>query len=290
MWDLKDYRYANSAAEAVALMRRGPGRGLYIAGGTDLFQAQPADCDFVVDINGAGLGGVARTPDGGLYLGATASLEMIARSGFVHEFAGGTVAVVAQRCGNRPVRTVGTIGGNLCHGLPSADMAPILLALDARVHFTDGRDKESLPLNEFFLGPHRTILGGRLLLGVELPPYTESWQAGAKKLSRTAEDISLVHVAVAMELNGPTIQAARIALGAVAPTPVRAVQAEESLVHLDISSPDAHGRFAAAAELAVDSAQPVDDQRASADYRCAMVEIITRRLLDELATSRDADL
>jgi len=288
MWNLKDYRYANSAAEAVALMRRGPGRGLYIAGGTDLFQAQPADCDFVVDINGAGLGGVARTPDGGLFLGATASLERIARSNFVHDFAGGTIAVVAQRCGNRPVRTVGTIGGNLCHGLPSADMAPILLALDAKAHFTDGKEKQSISLSEFFLGPRQTVLGDRLLLGIEIPPHTRDWHTAAKKLSRTAEDISLVHVAVAMELTGQTIQTARIVLGAVAPTPVRAIPAEEFLSQLDITLPEATTRFEAAAKLAAADAQPVSDHRASAEYRCAMVEIMTRRLLKNLAASWSA--
>jgi carbon-monoxide dehydrogenase medium subunit len=280
--------YAHSPQEAVALMRQRAGKGCYIAGGTDLYLWPPADCDFVVDINDAGLGRIERTATGGLHLGATVSLQMLTRSPLVTGFAGGAVAQAAHHCGNRPVRTVATLGGNLCNALPSADMAPVLLALDAVAHIGDGSTSETLPLTDFFTGPRATILDDRLLLGVELPSRTAPWQATARKLTRTAEDISLVHVAVALGLTGTTVTEARIALGAVAPVPLRATQAEQTLVGLDCATADFTAEVDKAAELAAAATAPIDDHRASAEYRRAMVAVLTRRLVCEL-THRGGD-
>ncbi len=286
MWRLREYLYANSPAEAVTMLRSGRGQGRYIAGGTDLLLFPPQDCDFVVDINGAGLGRIARTPGGGLSLGATATLQMIACSPLVTGYAGGAVAHAAHVCGNRPVRTVATLGGNLCSALPSADMVPLLLALDAVVHLSDGAMQHSHPLTEFFTGPRVTILGDRLLLGVELPPAAADWRAVSRKLTRTAEDIALVHVAVALAMQGRIVRSARIALGAVAPVPLRATGAEGILTGLDLSAPGFGERVPqtveAAAEAAAQAAAPIDDHRASAAYRRAMIAVLVRRLVHEL--------
>ncbi|MBM4131152.1 hypothetical protein FJ250_09000, partial [bacterium] len=157
MWDLKEYRIAGSPGEAVAMLRRGPGKGIYIAGGTDLFLFPP-QCDFVVDINHAGLDAIARTPDGDVFVGAAATLHAIATDPFVAGYAGGLLAQAAARCGNRPVRSTATLGGNLCNALPSADLAPALLALDAVCYIIDEDSQESLPLEDFFVGPRRTVL------------------------------------------------------------------------------------------------------------------------------------
>jgi carbon-monoxide dehydrogenase medium subunit len=281
MWTLREYRYARSAAQAVALLRQGPGKGRYIAGGTDLLLAPPADCDFVVDINGAGLDEIVRTASGDLFLGATAPLQKIATSSLVVDHAAGAVAAAARHCGNRPVRTVATIGGNLCHAVPSADMAPILLALDASTHFTDGQQQQSLALQDFFTGPKATVLGDRLLVGVSLPRASAGWRAASWKLTRTAEDISLVHVAVALDVHGSRVQAAGIALGAVAPVPRRADAAERLLLGLDLGGDTAATTIADAAQAAAACAEPISDHRASATYRRAMVAVMTRRLLNK---------
>lgn len=280
---LKDYRYASSPAEAVALRRQGPGRGIYIAGGTDLFLAMPPGVDFVVDINGAGLDGVERQESGDLVIGAAATLQKVASSPAALAFAGGAVAHAAMHCANRPVRTTATLGGNLCNALPSADMAPVLLALDAQARLTDGEREQTVPLAEFFLGPRRTVLGDRLLTAVVLPSSFARWRARARKLTRTQEDISLVQVAVGLRLEGPVITAARVALGAVAPTPCRAPLAEEALVGVKVTAPAAPAAIATAAQLAATRAEPIDDHRASAAYRRAMVAVLARRLMRELA-------
>jgi CO/xanthine dehydrogenase FAD-binding subunit len=282
VWTLKEYRYAGSPAEAVALMRQGPGRGRYVAGGTDLLLEKPPDCDFVVDVNGAGCGGIETTPDGSLVLGATATLQALAVSPEVAAFAGGAVRAAALACGNRPVRSVGTLGGNLCHALPSADMAPILLALDGVARIADTGGTDEIPLRDFFTGPRRTVLGDRLLAAVVLPAPVSARCARARKLTRTAEDISLVQVAVGLDLDGGVARAARVALGAVAPTPLRADDAEARLAGVHLASPAGAAAIAEAAAAAAAAARPIDDQRASAEYRRAMVEVLTRRLLGEI--------
>ncbi len=282
MWNLQEYRFASNPAEAVALMRKGPGKGAYIAGGTDMLLEHPT-CDFVVDINKAGIGDIARTAGGDLFIGAAATLQVLADNVFVTGFAGGAVSVAASKCGNRPVRTTATVGGNLCNALPSADMAPVLLALDATCYITDEDSQESLPLTDFFVGPRLTVLEDRLLVGVGLPGECAGWRCASHKLTRTAEDISLVQVAVSLGVDDGRIQEARIALGAVAPVPMRAILAETMLMGQEITAvtPDFMRDVAA---IAAGECDPLDDHRASAEYRRDMVSVLTRRLVARILT------
>jgi carbon-monoxide dehydrogenase medium subunit len=279
MWELQDYRIAGNPAEAVEMLKMGPGKGMFIAGGTDLFLDKP-DCDFVVDISRAGLDEVARTPAGDLFLGAALTLETLTRDPLVAEFAGGALARVAALCGNRPVRSTATLGGNLCTALPSADMAPVLLALDASCFIVGDHEQESLPLGEFFVGPRRTVLDGRLLLGLALPAEAGGRVCLSRKLTRSAEDIALVQVSVALGIDGGGVTAARVALGAVAPIPLRSTLAENVLEGMPLAEVTAEV-IADAAEIAAGEAEPISDHRASAEYRREMVKVLVRRLLTE---------
>ncbi|MBU2500543.1 FAD binding domain-containing protein [bacterium] len=279
MWDLKEYRYASSPEDAVALLRKGPGRGMFIAGGTDLLLFPPA-CDFVVDVSRAGIDRLAATPDGDLFLGAAATLHTLTTDPLVTGFAGGAVSHAAAHCGNRPVRSTATLGGNLCNALPSADMAPVLIALDATCYIADVDNQESIPLVDFFTGPRRTVLGDRLLVGVALPAEAGRRVCRSRKLTRSAEDISLVQVAVALGMEGGRLDQVRIALGAVAPVPLRAGLAETALTDLDYHS-DCTAAVADAAEIAAGECDPISDHRASAEYRRDMVRVLTGRLIAE---------
>ncbi len=285
MWDLKEYRIAKTAQEAVAMLRQGPGRGAYIAGGTDMF-LNPVKCDYVVDISHAGLSDIARTPTGDLFLGAATTLHNVATNPLVAGFAEGLLSEAAAHCGNRPVRSTATLGGNICNALPSADMAPVLLALDAMCYVADEDSQESLPLTEFFVGPRLTVLDGRLLVGVALPAEAGIRSCASYKLTRSAEDISLVQIVVALGIVDGQIEAARIAMGAVAPVPMRATLAEAHLVgqSVDDISLDT---IADAAEIAAGECEPVDDHRASADYRRDMVRVLTRRQITRALHDRN---
>jgi len=287
MWDLKEYRFAANAAEAVALLRKGPGKGAYIAGGTDMY-LYPPDCDFVVDINHAGLSDIARTANGDVFLGAAATLQNIVTNDLITGYAGGAVSEAAARCGNRPVRTTATIGGNLCNALPSADMAPVLLALDAVCYIADEDSQESLPLNDFFVGPRQTVLGDRLLVGLGLPAEASRWHCVCHKLTRSAEDIALVQVAVALGISDGVVEHARIALGAVAPVPLRTTLAEALIFGKPVAEIDPD-LIRDLAEVAAGEADPIDDHRASAEYRRDMVRVLTRRLLSKALSWRDDD-
>jgi carbon-monoxide dehydrogenase medium subunit len=283
MWDLKDYRFATNAAEAVAMMREGNGRGVYIAGGTDLFLFPP-DCDFAVDINGAGLDDLARTPGGDLFVGAAVSLHRLETDPFVREFAGGALSAAASVCGNRPVRTTATLGGNICNALPSADMVPVLLALDAMCYIADTDSQESLPISDFFVRPRVTVLDDRLLVGVALPGLAAGRRCLSRKLTRSAEDISLVQVSVGIDVTDGTLENVRIALGAVSPVPMRSTLAEDQLTGQSLAevSPDL---VADAAAIAAGESDPITDKRASAEYRRDMVRVMTRRLITEILTA-----
>ena len=282
MWELKDYCLAADAAEAMQLMREHSGSGRYIAGGTDLFLEKPP-CDFVVDISRAGLSGCAVSEGGDLAVGAATTLQALAEDEMARTFAGGALSRVAGLCGNRPVRSTATIGGNLCHALPSGDLAPVLLALDATclimgLDAEGGLEQESVPLQDFFVGPRLTVLEGRLLAGLYLPAAARDRRCLSRKYTRSAEDISLVQVAVGLDVADGRVEAARIALGAVAPVPLRSTPAEDILVGRSLAELDEEA-LREAAEMAAADADPIDDHRASAEYRRHLVRVLTRRLL-----------
>ncbi len=259
------------------MLKAGPGKGRYIAGGTDLFLGPP-DCDFVVDINQAGLGGIACTNQGDVLIGAATPLQDCFNSKVLQKFAGGEVCKVAGQCGNRPVRTTATIGGNICNALPSADMVPVLMALDAVCFIVDEESQESLSLTEFFLGPRKTVLDKRLLAGLALPHDVASWVCETYKLTRSAEDIALVQVAVSMAVEDGALAEVRIVLGSVAPVPMRCQLAEEQLAGLKLTEVT-QDLVEIVSVIAAGECKPIDDHRASAEYRVDMVRVLTKRLI-----------
>lgn len=279
MWQLDDYRYATSPQEAVKMMRAGPGRGVYIAGGTDLLLFPP-DCDYAVDVSDAGLTDLAGTENGDLFVGAGVTLHRLETDPLVRGYAHGALSLAAEVCGNRPVRTTATLGGNLCNALPSADMAPVLLALDAMCFITDEDSQESLPLADFFVAPRVTVLEDRLLVGLALPGTAAGRRCLARKLTRSAEDISLVQVAVGLDVADGVLENVRIALGAVAPVPLRSTLAEDQLAGKKLADIGTD-LVEDAAVIAAGESDPISDHRASAEYRVDMVRVMTRRLLTE---------
>lgn len=280
MWELKEYLVAGNPAEAVEMMAAGQGKGMYIAGGTDLYLGKP-DCDFVVDISRAQLTDIARTPDGDLFIGAAATLERLVADPLVQGYAGGAISRMAALCANRPVRSTATLGGNLCNALPSADMAPVLLALDATCFAMGPDEQESLALGHFFVAPRVTVLDGRLLVGLALPAEAAGWRCACRKLTRSAEDISLVQVALSLGVKDDIVTDARIALGAVGPVPMRSNLAENILMGQKVADLSEEA-IRDAAEIAAGEAEPITDHRASAEYRRDMVRVLTRRLLNEV--------
>jgi carbon-monoxide dehydrogenase medium subunit len=179
--------------------------------------------------------------------------------------------------GSVQVRNLATVGGNLCNAAPSADMAPPLLALEAEAVIAGPKGQRRVPLADFFKGVRSTVLGADELM-VELAIPAPGPRSGGQYLRHTPRrelDIAVVGVASQLTLSDGICKKARIALAAVAPVPLRATEAERALEGQAVT-PE---RIAQAAELAVQAARPISDQRGSADFRRHLVRTLTRRTL-----------
>jgi carbon-monoxide dehydrogenase medium subunit len=250
-----------------------------IAGGTDLLvnPRYMVGVREVVDIRRLGLGYI-RVENGWLRIGAGTTMRMVAQHPVVQELANGILARGAAVCGSPNIRNMATLAGNVASALPSADTPPALLALNAQALLVGTQGERLVPLEQFFTGPAKSVRERELIQEIRIP-LGESAQGGFYKIGRTAEDISLVNAAAALTIRDGLIRSARVVLGAVAPTPLRAVQAEAALN----GQPPTEETLQRAAEIAREEARPISDQRASADYRRRMSGVAALRALRQAA-------
>lgn len=212
-----------------------------------------------------------------LYVGAAVRMNELVRSALVHR-SWGLLAQGAASMGNEQVRNRATVGGNLCTASPAADTAPALLTLEALALIRGPKGERSEPIADLFQGPRKTLLRkGELLVGLLIPPPPAGSAATYIKLSRRkAADLSIVGVAcMASPHNGGYRW--RMAMGAVAPTPVRVPDAE-AILNAGHSSDE----IEKATVCAFNECCPIDDIRSSAKYRRAMVVRISRRAIEEV--------
>ncbi len=174
---------------------------------------------------------------------------------------------------------MGTVLGNLCNAAPSADNAPTLIAMGAEVTLTSMEGKRRLPLERFFKGPGLTALEkGEIATSVWVPlPLSSSGTSYQHISARSKVDISAVGVGVMITLNGETCKEARIALGAVAPIPLRARKTEKLIKGKKLTQKLLERACARSSE----EASPITDMRATAEYRTRMVTVLTKRALTE---------
>ena len=221
--------------------------------------------------------------DSGLKLGACTGLRKISLA----EELDADYSVVREAVGrvsSMQIRNTATIGGNVCNAAPSADAVQGLMLLDALCLIKDKDGLTEKPISEFFTGPGETVLEEtQLVTGFFIPkPAPETGAAYIKYAIRGNTDISIVGVGAAISLDaGGIVDKARISLAAVAPTPIRATDAEKVLEGSEAGEAD----IERAAELAADGCSPISDQRASAEYRKEMVRIQCK-LAIEKAISR----
>ncbi|MDP2726601.1 MAG: xanthine dehydrogenase family protein subunit M [Dehalococcoidia bacterium] len=267
-----------SIEEAVSLLTSYGEEARPIAGGTDLLvqiRYQKARPRYLVDLGSIpGLDYVRWHGDGALHLGALATLSAIASSPDVKSrFA--PLAQAARLVGSVQVRNLATVAGNLCHASPSAETAPALLALGAVVEIQGPKGKRQVPLVDFFAGPGSTVLApGELVVEIGVPnPGTGCRGVYLKHSLRAAMDIAMVGVAAVLSTTNGTCVEARLALGAVAPTPIRATAAEKTLVGKKLQE----DVLEEVAREAAQEAHPIDDIRAPADYRREIVRVLVKR-------------
>jgi carbon-monoxide dehydrogenase medium subunit len=265
--------------EALGILKQRGADAKLLAGGTDLLPQmkngvlKPA-C--VIDLSGVERLRALTAETAGLRVGAAVSaraLELDAATRKSYTSLSESGALV----GSVQVRNLATLGGNLCNAAPSADMAPPLLALDAEAVIGGPKGERRVPFTDFFTGVRRTVLApDEMLLEIVIPaPGARSGGQYLRHTPRRELDIAVVGVASQITLANGTCSKARIALAAVAPVPLRAREAEQSLEGKPVT-PQAIER---AAELAVGVAKPISDQRGSADYRRHLVRVLTARTL-----------
>ena len=179
----------------------------------------------------------------------------------------------AGTLGSIQIRNRATIGGNLCHGSPAADMAAILLAMNCEVKIATGNGAKTIGLDQFFTGPNRTVLKrNEILSQLIIPKEIEQFKGiYLKHGPRKAMDIGIVNIAILLDADAGSglCNQIMIALGAVAPRPIRAKKAEALLNGNAKLNPEVIQK---AAEAAASEATPITDFRASAGYRKDLVK------------------
>ncbi|MCX7707134.1 MAG: xanthine dehydrogenase family protein subunit M [Anaerolineae bacterium] len=276
--------------EAVAFLGQHGAQARVLAGGTDLLTALKEGWErpeWVVSIGRiSDLNYVRYEPETGLRLGALASVRAVETSPEVRQHYP-VLADAAGKLASVQIRNLATVAGNICRASPSADTIPALLVLDAEARVVGPNGDRRVPLAHFFTGPGRTVLGpAELLVEVLVPPPRPGTGAEYIKHSpRRAMDLAVVGLAALVVLDGSRCVDARIALGAVAPTPIRVHAAEEHLIGKEITPEAAE----AAAQAAQAAAQPISDVRGTAAYRRKMVRVLTRRCILQAAERARSD-
>src|SRR5262245_40139167 len=270
----------NSLEDCVKILAERGDRAKLLAGGTDLLPQMKNGVikpSLVVDLSGVAR---VRQIHGGNGQGLRIGAAVTARELEVSPTVRGAYQAIAESgalVGSLQVRNLATLGGNLCNAAPSADMAPPLVALDAEAVIAGPKGERRVPIARFFTGVRKTVLAPNEML-VELAVPSPGAHSGGQYLRHTPRrelDIAVVGVASQLTLENGRCVKARIALASVAPTPVRATAAERALEGQTVT-PELIER---AANLAVDAAQPIDDQRGSIEFRRHLVRVLTRRTL-----------
>jgi CO/xanthine dehydrogenase FAD-binding subunit len=289
---LETYIRPASLAEALEVLAQPGTRPQVVAGGTDYVPMTRKmrmngtlpngdgpnvllDLSKLVD-----LCGVRRVGDT-LEIGAATTMGVITADPLVKELVP-VLAAAAASVGSPLVRNRATVGGNLVTASPSADTAPALLAAGAAVRIAGVAGSRELPLADFFVAYRKTALEpGEIVTHVLVPLAGRPGVRGRfeKVGLRNADAISVVCAACEVELEGSTVRAARIALGAVAAVPVRAPGAESALQGRELTADSA----AEAARLVHEHISPIDDVRASGRYRGWVAEAVIARMLTQIA-------
>jgi carbon-monoxide dehydrogenase medium subunit len=284
---LVDFAYHRPASlsEACALGQRLQPDAAFLAGGTDLipdYQRKRETAHHLIALAAIPeLHGIAIDGDV-LRIGALSTLAEVASSPLVHGWFP-LLAEAAHSVGSRQVRSVATIGGNFCRAVPCADTPPAVLVGDGRVRLMGPDGDRTLAADRFFVGARETALrAGEVMVELRLPVQPAHSGASYQRFARrNGSSLAVAAVAVRITLVRGRITGARIALGAVSPTPRLAVDAA-ALLEGDAPSEVA---FARAAAVCAESASPIDDVRGSIAFRRDLVRVLAQRALTE-ATDR----
>lgn len=274
------YKTPGLLAEAVAILQKYDGQARILAGGTDILvqlREGARDAGVLVDIKRIKeLKEIRPLVSGGWSIGAAVACSAMERHAELSRVYPGLTDAV-RIIGGWQIKNRATVGGNLCNSSPAADSIPALIAHDASVGVVGPRGQRSVSAEDFCIGPGRNILArGEIVASIELPPPSAK-QSGCylRFIPRYEMDIAVVGAGVSLVVDDGVVRGARIALGAVAPTPVLAAEASQWLE----GKPANEDSFATAGELARSVARPISDMRGPAEYRTHLVGVLVKRAL-----------
>jgi carbon-monoxide dehydrogenase medium subunit len=275
-----DFATPASVAEAVGLLTAHPGARL-LAGGTDLLvqlRAGRKETDLVVDLKRIPeLNALEYDTVRGLTIGAAVPCYRIYRDSTVAR-AYPALVELASLIGGTQIQGRASLGGNLCNAAPSADSIPLLIALGATCRISGPGGAREIAVEDFCTAPGRNVLQpGELLVALHLPPPAP--HSGARYLRfipRNEMDIAVAGVGVEVVLDNGKFRSARVALAAVAPTPLFVREAGDALAGQPVNDTS----IARAADIARASVKPITDMRGTADYRRHICGVLTRRALE----------
>lgn len=282
---MRDFEYEapTSVAEAVRVLSQHNGSARPLAGGTDLIDQirtgrhQP---QVVVDIKKIPELSVLENSATGLRLGAAVPCYRIYGDAAISE-AYAALADSARIIGGVQIQSRASVGGNLCNSGPAADSTPSLIALGAVAVIAGPKGRREVAVENFCTGPGKNVLtAGEFLVELKLPARpAHSGSHYRRFIPRNEMDIAVVGVAasVVLDATGETFVSARIALGAVGPTPLYAKDASALLSGKSVSEET----FGKAADAAKAIATPIDDMRGTKEFRLHITGVLTRRVLEE---------
>lgn len=271
----------NSMEEALNEREKYGRDAMPIAGGQSLLvllRNKLIDPKVLIDLESLSeLRGLQRPADG-LSIGAMTTIYNLSSSSDV-QTAVPVLGQAASKVGSTAIRNLGTIGGNLCHNEPGADLPPALLVMNGAAELRSRKGTRKVPLGEFFRSYFETVVGPEeLLYRVEVPKLPKGASGIYLKHAISSEDLAIVGVAVVLvpdEKQARAVREIRIALGGVAPVPFRAKKAEGA-VNGAVLNDEA---IREAGEIASSEAEPMTDPHGSAEYRRKMVKVLVRRAI-----------
>jgi carbon-monoxide dehydrogenase medium subunit len=263
--------------EAGALLEELGDDAVVYSGGTELLLVMKlgfADYPHLVDVKRIAELRRLEEADGVLEIGAAVTHREVERAPVVRE-RWPALATMERGVGNLRVRSMGTLGGNLCFADPHSDPATFLLAADASLVCRRGDEPaRELPVKEFVQGPYQTALEpGELLTAVRVPPLPEGTAIAHEKMA--LHERPAVTVTCAVEMQDGQIGSARVAVGSVGNRPLRVLDAEAALAGAPADAVD--GPAAAAAEAAAEVCEPVEDANGSVEYKRQLVRVLVAR-------------
>jgi CO/xanthine dehydrogenase FAD-binding subunit len=281
-----NYQAPKTVDEAVKLLAAHGEKARPLCGGTDLIiqlRAGVRRPEYVVDVkNIAEMRRISFSMQHGLKLGAAVPAIEISESSDMQKYYPG-LTEAAHLIGSLQIQSRASVGGNLCNGSPAADTTPALIALGAKCRVVGAKGERMVAAEDFCSAPGRTVLKpDELLVEFHIPtPARHSSDAYLRFIPRNEMDIAVVGVGamVTLDLDDDRCVEARIALGAVGPTPIFAKEASQALAgkKLDNAAIDR------AAQLAIAASSPIDDMRGTAEYRRHVVGVLTKRTLAKAA-------